>query len=165
MSHILVFASAESRLHADLLIVRLRKAGVSPAAISILYPRASQPNSAVCWLEHSSKFALATGEAMASAGFLAEIFHAGEPAKPRPLAHALAALGVSDEQSAGVEEILAENRIVVAVDARKENELPAILQVLKQGAAETVFISDREREASSLASSFYQETLSPMVPV
>jgi hypothetical protein len=160
----LVFASAESRLHADLVAVRLRKAGISSAAISILYPRASQPNCAVCWFERSCEFALSTGEPMAGAGFLAEVFRADE-ARPRRLAHALSALSVNDEESAGVEEILAENRLVVAVDARAEEELSTIMEVLQHCASDTVFVSDREKEATALAAGLYAEALSPMVPV
>jgi hypothetical protein len=160
MSHTLVFASAESRLHADLVIVRLRKAGVPAAAISILYPRALQPNSAICWLEGSCEFRLSTGAAMSGAGFLAQVFCAREVGDPRQLAHALSSLGVNDDQSGRVEEILAENRIAVVVDLRSKDELPTILEVLQHCAADTVFVSDREKEAESLAAGFYQEALS-----
>jgi hypothetical protein len=46
-----VFAVAASRLHADLMIIRLNRAGISRDKISAVFPASRTPNAAVCWMD------------------------------------------------------------------------------------------------------------------
>lgn len=51
MKSIPVIASARSRLHADVMLIRLRRANIAVEQISACFPAARYPNSVACWLE------------------------------------------------------------------------------------------------------------------
>lgn len=50
MKSIPVIATARSRLQADVMLIRLRRADVPIQAISAIFPRSHFPNSVACWL-------------------------------------------------------------------------------------------------------------------
>jgi hypothetical protein len=58
MNSIPVFATARSRLHADVMMIRLRKADIALEKISALSPSTSLPNSVACWLRGGRLFSL-----------------------------------------------------------------------------------------------------------
>ena len=58
MSHIAVLATAISPLHADLIIVRLKRAGVPVCSISAMYAHTCGPTSALTWLSGPARFPL-----------------------------------------------------------------------------------------------------------
>ena len=140
MSRLAIFASAFSRLHADLVIVRLKRAGIATASISLLHPVSCRPNSAQCWLGGSTKLRLSSGEKVASSGFLRPLLQ--NPAATGTLATLdgkLAQLGLAHDQRVTLEGTLLENRVVVAIDVADKSELPTVFQVLQRAGAENVF--------------------------
>lgn len=140
MSQLTVFASAFSRLHADLIIVRLKRAGIVPALLSVIHPLASRPNSALCWLGGSKKLRLASGEKIATSGFLGESLQTpDDQAGSTTFVSKLAQLGLTHEQCVSLEETMLETRVVVAIKMKEKSELRTILQVLQQAGAEKVF--------------------------
>jgi hypothetical protein len=146
MSRLLVFASAFSRLHADLVIVRLKRAGIAPALISVLHPLNSRPNSAQCWLGGSAKLRLKSGEKIASSGFLRPLFdELGHDASAASFDEILTSLGLAHDHRLSLEETLLENRVVIAIDATEKAELPTIFQTLQRSGAEKVFVADIAR--------------------
>ena|SRR5215216_7154165 len=146
MSRLLVFASAFSRLHADLVIVRLKRAGIAPSLISLIHPLGSRPNSARCWLGGSAKLRLKSGEKIAASGFLRSLFE-----DPDATSHSdsfddiLSSLGLSHEHRVSLEETLLENRVAIAIDAQDKAELPTIFQTLQRSGAEKIFVADIAR--------------------
>ena len=50
MNSVPVIATARSRLHADVMLIRLRRASISIKNVSALFPLPSLPNSVACWL-------------------------------------------------------------------------------------------------------------------
>jgi hypothetical protein len=147
MTHPLVFASSTSRLHADLVIVRLKRAGIPPSYISLIHPLASCPNSAECWLGGSAQLRLSSGEEIAASGFLRRLLEdAGTSGtSPHSLDENLANLGLAHERRLALEETLLENRVVIAVDVVDRLELPTILQTLHRSGAEKIFATEVNR--------------------
>lgn len=146
MSRLLVFASAFSRLHADLVIVRLKRAGIPPASIALIHPLGSRPNSAQCWLGGSAKLRLKSGEKIGTSGFLRPLLEElGHEANANSLDDVLTNLGLPHEHRLSLEETLLENRVVIAIDATDKVEIPTIFQTLQRSGAEKVFAADIAR--------------------
>jgi hypothetical protein len=143
MSHPLLYATTDSRLHADLLIVRLKHAGISTALISILYPQSLRPNSAVCWINGSAFLPLSSGESVAVSGPLARALDEGTKSSARKsFIDQMGKLGLSHEQASSLEESLLENRIVIGIEVQDEYELPAIYHTLRGLAIQKVNTAD-----------------------
>jgi hypothetical protein len=141
MSRLAVFASAFSRLHADLIVVRLKRAGISTAHLSVIHPSLCCPNSTLCWLGGSTQLRLSSGMNIAASGFLS-----GRLQTPADVATSeatftgkLAQLGLTHEQSSILEETMLENRVAIAVEVEEKSELATILQVLQRAGAEKIF--------------------------
>lgn len=141
MSRLAVFASAFSRLHADLIVVRLKRAGISTAHLSIIHPSHCCPNSTLCWLGGSTPLRLSSGVSIAASGFLS-----GPLQTPADVATSsatftgkLAQLGLTHEQSSTLEETMLENRVAIAIEVEEKSELATILQVLQRAGAEKIF--------------------------
>lgn len=142
MSHLLVYATTESRLHADLVVVRLKRAGISTDSISILHPESLRPNSALCWINGSAFMHLSSGQAVSVSGSLSRALkHEGE-ANGESFADRMAKLGLNHEQGSSLEESLLENRIVIAVEVNDEYEMPAIYHTLRGLAVQKVSTAD-----------------------
>jgi hypothetical protein len=156
MSHLLVYATTESRLHADLVVVRLKRAGISTEAISILHPKSRRPNSARCWLSGSVILPLSSGENISVSGALSRALN------KYPLssfATRMGKLGIDHEQSESLENSLLEDRIVIAVEIQDEYELPAIYHTLRGLDVQKVNISDvaHKGAATSISHRYHPE--------
>lgn len=142
MSHLLVYATTDSRLHADLVIVRLREAGISLSQISIFQPGALRTNSALCWITGSLTFPISSGASVSVAGRLgAALRECGRDARAWFLADRLGEVGLSNRQCGNVEGSLEEGRIVVAIETADEFELPAIYHTLRGLEVEKVHLT------------------------
>jgi hypothetical protein len=147
MSHVFVFASAESRLHADLLVVRLKQAGVALEAISLLYPSALQPNTARCWLSGSGKFSLSDADEIAGSGRFGSPEDFEGTGDTEKLEKKLSRLGLAPEQRASIKEILCEGRIVIAIEAHNKDDLHAIFDTFGYVGVENSFTARRNVSA------------------
>src|ERR1700722_8757354 len=118
MSHLLVYATAESRLHADLVVVRLKQAGVDTELISVIHPAGGRPNSAFCWLDGTSPVPLSSGGTTFVSGlFRLSLEDVGSGRSHWVgLADRLKRLGLTHDQGMNIEESLLENRIIVLVE-------------------------------------------------
>lgn len=151
MSHLLVYATTDSRLHADLVIVRLKQAGISTALISILHPKSLRPNSAVCWINGSVFLPWPSGEGISVSGSLSRPLNEDlKKNESSPFADRLCRLGLSHEQGASLEDSLLERRIVIAIEVHDEYELPAIYHTLRGMAVQKVNIADIAKNASGV---------------
>lgn len=138
MIHVLTYATALSRLHADLAVVRLHKAGIATAQISIMHPPASRPNSAL-WLSGSAEFSLSEGESVLVSGFLSAWLEGKKQSDDSDsLVEKLVDLGLGRGQSIGIEDCLLEHRVIVAIAEWDERKVPAIIECLKDVGAESI---------------------------
>lgn len=152
MSHLLVYATTDSRLHADLLVVRLKRSGIATGLISVLYPSNLRPNCTRCWIRGSMPFPLESGEEITVSGMLGLRLNAlGRRWGGHPLVDGLSEIGLSHEQSVSVEESLRGNAIVVAVEVADESDLPSIYHTLRGLAVEKVQTSDSAIGSRELA--------------
>jgi hypothetical protein len=151
MSHLLVYATTESRLHADLVVVRLKRAGISTSAISILHPEALRPNSALCWINGSAFMHLSSGQAVSVSGALSRALKDEGDANGSPFSDRMKKLGLNNEQGSCLEESLLENRIVIAVEVSDEYEMPAIYHTLRGLAVQKVSTADVARKGGTAA--------------
>jgi hypothetical protein len=146
MSHLLVYATAESRLHADLVVVRLRQAGIDTDLISVLHPMGARPNSALCWLEGETAVPLSSGGTGSISGlFGISVANLARNGGSVGLADRLSQLGLTHDQGMNIEESLLENRFIVMVEVTDEFELPAIFHTFRGLAAEKVHTADLDR--------------------
>lgn len=153
MSHLLVYATTDSRLHADVLIVRLNLAGVPSPLISVIHPAALQPNSTVSWIKGSVSYPLSSGDQATVSGMLGLRLAAQERKWARnPLVDGLCNIGLTYEQSLNVEESLLGSHIVIAVEVENESELPAIYHTLRGLSIEKVATGDTAVTPRELAS-------------
>jgi hypothetical protein len=143
MSRLVVFASAFSRLHADLIIVRLKRAGVATAHLSIIHPMASCPNSTLCWLGGSTRLRISSGANIAASGFLSSSLQtpADVATAAATFGGKLAQLGLTHDQCVSLEETMLENRVIIAIEVEDKSDLLTIFQVLHRAGAEKVFTS------------------------
>lgn len=123
MSHLLVYATADSRLHADLLIVRLKRAGIATSLVSLLYPAKLRPNSTRCWIRGNISYETECGEVTVSGMLGLRLAALKAKWNSDPLVHGLTEIGLSHEQSTSVAEKLNGNSIVVAVENADAAEL------------------------------------------
>jgi hypothetical protein len=143
MSHLLVFATAESRLHADLMVVRLKRAGIDTDLVSILHPPAARPNCALCWLDGASSVPLSSGGAAIVSGlFRLSLADPRANGGSATLADRLCLLGMGTDQGLYIEERLHENRIVILVEVYDEIELPVIIHTFRGLASEKAHAVD-----------------------
>jgi hypothetical protein len=151
MSHLLVYATADSRLHADLLIVRLKRAGIATSLVSVLYPSKLRPNSTRCWIRGNMAYSTPCGE-VAVSGMLGLRLAALKTKWSRdPLVSGLTEIGLSHEQSMSVAEKLNGDSIVVAVENADEADLPAIYHTFRGLDIEKVHTADTATISPELA--------------
>lgn len=148
MKFIPVFAVADSRLHADVMLIRLRRADIPCHDISAFFPRRSMPNAVACWLRLNPKLALKIGhELFAAAGKL--------PTLLKPLAKGFTAMaevfsaaGLDSVSAHRLEEKLDQGHTLLCVWARDEAEASIAWHVFKHARAETIVVSDEAFSAS-----------------
>ena len=143
MSHLLVYATAESRLHADLVIVRLKTAGISIEQLSLFYPPVLRPNSARCWVNGTALVPLSSTQSISVSGSLSRVFNGvHRKNKFASLSDGMRALGLNDKERTSLEDSLRENRIIVAIHVLDEYELPSIYHTLRGLAVEKACVVD-----------------------
>jgi hypothetical protein len=152
MSHLLVYATTESRLHADLVVVRLRRAGIETAAISILHPEALRPNSALCWINGSAFMHLSSGQAVSVSGALSRTLRHDGEANGESFGDRMSKLGLNHQQGKSLEESLLENRIVIAIEVNDEYDMPTIYHTLRGLAVQKVSTADVAHKGSATPS-------------
>ena len=153
-----VFAAASTRLHADLVIVRLKRAGIAPEKITAIYPQAQKPNSAKCWLAGHAKASLPYGESVSVAGPLRRLL------KGRAEGSLLAALklaGLDAQDSRGFADRLGRGEIVVGVKVDSEEEVAIAWHTLREFEADAITIGLPEPQDATPWAETGRKTLKP----
>lgn len=144
MSTASVFATATSTIHADLIIVALKRVAISTSGISILYPSYSRPDSVLYWIDGAAQLSLSpTGETVTVSGPLRFALEQHRSRGEFPsLVDGLRALGLNEQQSASFQASLLEDRVVICVEARDDAELALIFHILHHIGAEKMVITE-----------------------
>jgi hypothetical protein len=132
-----VFAFATSRLHADLIVVRLKHAGISCEKVSAVFPERLTPNSALCWLEGKTVSSAYEGEDLIAAGPLGKTLSMESEAS---LAHSLMRAGLRSEEAAEYAEGLTKDQILICVHSANEDEVAIAWHTLCESRAEEIAI-------------------------
>ncbi len=136
MSSIPVFADAHSRLHADIAIIRLIRAGVRTERISAVFPTRRAPNSVCCWLKNFKRVSLRSALPIATAGLLGQLFD--RRARRADVAHSLESLGVASDTAERMLEKVQNGCIVLCVHARNETEASIAWHIFQHVGAENI---------------------------
>jgi hypothetical protein len=144
MSTTSVFATATSTIHADLIVVALKRVGISMNGISLLYPSYARPDSVLYWIDGATQLLLApTGETVTVSGPLRFALDEHQEHLNYPcLVGALRSMGLSEEQSSGFEASLLEERVVLCIESTDESELALIFHILHHIGAEKIVLTE-----------------------
>lgn len=141
MSSTPVFADALSRLHADIAIVRLVRAGISADQISAVFPRRRAPNSVCCWLKNfNARISRPSKWPVAAAGLLGQLFK--ESVRSAEFERELESLGLSAEVAEHILERIQDGSIVLCVHARNGTEAAVAWQIFQKVGAEHITCPD-----------------------
>ena len=130
-----VFAAASSRLHTDLIVIRLKRAGIPRDRISVIYPERRRPNCALCWLNGEASPQLWGDELIAAGGPLSRIVDiSSEPA----LVGSLRDFGLSHADACNCADLVSRGQTLVAVQAADEAEIAIAWPTFRQLEAERI---------------------------
>jgi hypothetical protein len=153
MSSLPVLAEASSKLHADIAIIRLRRAGIHSDRISAVFPQGRAPNSVCCSLNGFYRVPMPAPAPIAAAGLLGELFRKGVNAAD--FDEQLESLGLTSDLAHRLIEKMEDGRMILCVHARNESEAAIAWRVFNQVAAENIvcptgFVDAVQHEAPAL---------------
>jgi len=143
MKNHFIIASANSRLQADIILIRLRQANISCSKISVLYPTESIPNGVGCWLPVANTGELrASGHAVSRAGQIVKQRMKSTAAHDdgREIIQLLRNAGVDRSETQLLAERLSQGHILLGVHAASEDERSVVWHVLYHSGADTIVL-------------------------
>lgn len=135
-----VFATADSRLHADIMMIRLRRAGIPINKVSALFSRRFAPNSFFFWLRRPRT--LRSGSAKESvfvAGPLERLFRRGGDVEE--VAASLQSIGLAPLEADHLGRALWLGHAMLGVQAKTEDEVSIAWHIFKHARAENIAIA------------------------
>ena len=135
-----ILANADSRLHADIMMIRLRRSGVNIDRISAIFSRRFVPNSFFFWLRRPRKVrSTESGESFFAAGPLRTVF--GKDDTVDSLRDKLLDLGFDHHAADHFAQSLWLGHAVLCVKAKDSDEAAVAWHIFQHSRAETVAIS------------------------
>ena len=144
MNNFVVFASANSRLHADIILVRLRRAEIDYRKVSVLFPANSIPNAVGCWLPVASNSKLRAGrEIIVCAGLLRKhsVGSSGGHDDGREILDLLTQAGVDAPGADTLAERLGQGHIILGVHAANETQAAVAWHVFRHSCADSIVVN------------------------
>jgi hypothetical protein len=139
----LVFATANSAIHSDLIIVALKRVGIPISGVSVLYSDYARPDSVLYWIEGARRLALSTSRETATvSGPLGWALEQYRNSEFPSLVGGLRSLGLTEEQSRTFEASLLEDRVVLCIESADESELALIFHILHHIGAEKIVLTE-----------------------
>ena len=136
-----VLASADTRLHADIMMIRLRRAGINIDHVSAVFSQQFAPNSFFFWLSSPRTLHCPSkGESYFVAGPLEQQFAGGNELEAVP--SILKRLGLSRGEAAHLARSLWLGRGLLCVHAKNQDEAAVVWHIFKHSRAEDIAISD-----------------------
>ena len=139
-----VFAAASSRLHADILLIRLMRAGIARDKLSAIFPERLTPNCALCWLEGESVPTPYDGENVRMAGPAAKMLSTKNEAA---FARSLEKIGLQENEASSYAERLGQGQIIVCVHPSNEDEVAIAWHICCELNAEGLTIAIGEKSS------------------
>jgi hypothetical protein len=151
MKSIPVIASARSRLHADVMLIRLRRASISIDQISACFPAGLFPNSVACWLDRGKLAPLhLASEPYLIAGPMRHWLRHRDAADFAPAA-IFQRSKIEPAAAARLEEELRQGHILVCVHASDEAEAAIAWHVFRHAEAEQIALAPLPATVASMA--------------
>ena len=138
-----IIASANSRLQADIILIRLRRANISCLKISVLYPTDSIPNGVGCWLPVADTAELrASGHKVTRAGQIRRQKLDSTEAHDdgREIIQILSQAGMDLHGAQILAERLSEGHILLGVHATSEEERSIVWHILHHSCSDTIVV-------------------------
>lgn len=135
-----VLADVSNRLHADIAIVRLIRAGIPQDRISALFPQRRAPNSVCCWLSNFSVIPVALGLPVAAAGLLGRLFR--QRGGSIRWGQRLDKLGLRPDFAQRAFEKLENGQIILCVHARNDAEAAIAWHIFTHVGADDVTLAE-----------------------
>ena len=129
-----VFTTASSRLHADLIVIRLKRAGIDCSKISVIAPKRSAPYAMMCWLRGHLRALKFNGDQVTAAGSWKELDLSSESALVRSLHRA--GLGMQDAHTFA--ERMARGEIIIRVRSENADEIAIAWHTCRELGAEEI---------------------------
>ncbi|HEY9155035.1 MAG TPA: hypothetical protein VIM69_07895 [Opitutaceae bacterium] len=152
-----IFANASSRLHADLIVIRLKRSGIPCEQISVIYPTDLVPNSALCWLEGKSAPANYEGEMVAVAGPMRKVLSVKNEVS---LIQSLSKMGLPGESAAACAEHLSQGEIVIGVNTTNEDEVSTVWDTLCDARADSIAVAVAARPVKTSTAKWFSRNRS-----
>jgi hypothetical protein len=143
-----VFASATSRLHADVIVIRLTRAGLPASRISAVFPERLKPNCADCWLEGRKKSPSFGVEPIVAVGPLSASLDLSSEAS---LVQSLRAAGLGLEEAKSSVERLGKGQVLICAAVRSEEELSIAWHMFCELQADDISIATTIKPAPAAA--------------
>lgn len=146
-----VIASVNSRLQADVALIRLRHAKINCRDISVLFPAHSMPNAVGCWLPIATQSGLRVGqEVIACAGQFRKQLDAWSEAHDdgREVADLLMHAGIDAMGAHILAEKLGQGHILLCVHAGNEAKASAAYRAFRKSCADTIIVGAQPRARS-----------------
>lgn len=143
MNSLTLVASANSRLHADVILVRLRRAEIECRKISVLFPVHSMPNAVGCWLPLAPSSPLKLGrETIARAGQFRKPAIAPDLAHEdgREIISLLTHAGIDPTGAHLLAERLDQGHILLCVHADREVDASIAWHVFRHAGTDTMVV-------------------------
>lgn len=139
MKSTIVLATANSRLHADIMMIRLRRAGINIDRVSAVFSNRFAPNSFFFWLRSPRTLrSHANGDAFFAAGPLQELM-SGDDVEHMP--RTLRRLGLSQHDAAHFAQSLWLGHGVLCVQAKNQDEAAVVWHIFKHSRAEDIAVA------------------------
>lgn len=135
-----VFATAESRLHADVMMIRLRRAEIEIDRVSAVFSGRFAPNSFFFWLRRPRVLQSdATGESFFAAGSIQRLFASADGVEN--VTHKLRGLGVERAAADRLGRSLSMGHALLCVQAKHQDETAVAWHIFKHAGAENIAVT------------------------
>ena len=139
MKDVPVIASVETRLQADVILVRLRKAGIAAKRISVAFPLRLMPNAVACWFDVvRCPILRSEGETIYATGPICSIL--SDHPNMAALVDRLETAGFGHEAACTMAERLELSSIVFCIHARNDSEASLAWDILQHSTAEIIAV-------------------------
>ncbi len=144
MKSTVVFASAHSRLHADIMLIRLRRAGINIDRVSAIFSRCFAPNTFFFWLSRPRALptTVHTDEPFFVAGPIQKLF--GRNDDIGDLSRKLSELGVAHRAADHLSDSLAAGHAMLCVQTKNKDEAAIAWHIFQHSKAGNIAITSAQ---------------------
>lgn len=147
MKSTIVFASAHSRLNADIMLIRLRRAGINMNGVSAIFSRCFAPNTFFFWLRRprALRTTVHTDQPFFIAGPIQRLF--GRNDDIGDLSRKLSELGVEHRAADHLSDSLATGHALLCVQAKNKDEAAIAWHIFQNSKAGNIAVTTGHPDA------------------